>query len=189
MDANEYQELAARTLIDKPGFAITDDEWRLIWGAIRLSAYAGAVAENVKKGVFHRHGVNRAMLLSDLMHLIEASCAMYQQKGYAGLPLNDTEVMQIWNLIGLVGEAGEVARSFGEVYFSGDAALDSASLAKELGDVMWYVAALCTKSELELGTVLEQNIEKLKRRYPHGFTAADSKNRVDVKTPDPRREE
>jgi NTP pyrophosphatase (non-canonical NTP hydrolase) len=180
MNANEYQKLAARTLIDKPGFKITDDDWRLIWGAIRLCAFAGAIAENVKKGVFHQHGVNMAQLRSDLVNMQAVAANTYQNEGYAGLPLDDQETMQVWNLIGLLGESGEIAGSFVKAFFNGHGDIDSAALRKELGDVEWYTAALCTKSNIELSEVMAQNIEKLKKRYPGGYTSADSKARVDT---------
>lgn len=180
MNANEYQKLAARTLIDKPGFKITDDEWRMIWAAIRLCSLAGSIAENVKKGVFHRHGVNAAKLRSDLINLQHVAISAYQEEGYAGLPLDDREIMQVWNLIGLVGETGEIATSFVEAFFNGFGDVDRATLTKEIGDVEWYAAALCTRSDIELGAVMEQNIKKLRKRYPDGYTSTDSKARVDV---------
>lgn len=57
--------------------------------------------------------------------------------------------------------------------------------AKELGDVLWYVAALCTKADLDMGEVMQGNIDKLRRRYPDGFSSEDSKRRVDVEAVQP----
>lgn len=51
---------------------------------------------------------------------------------------------------------------------------------KELGDLMWYVAALCTIFGFDLEDVMGANIEKLQKRYPNGYTSADSQRRVDV---------
>ena len=53
-------------------------------------------------------------------------------------------------------------------------------MVKELGDVMWYVAAMCTKLDMDLGVIMEVNIRKLEERYPDGFSSQDSKRRVDV---------
>lgn len=58
MDANEYQRLAARTLIDKPGFEIPEKEIMAVWEVIGLAGEAGEVANLIKKGVFHRHGID-----------------------------------------------------------------------------------------------------------------------------------
>lgn len=52
---------------------------------------------------------------------------------------------------------------------------------KELGDVLWYVAALCTKFGFDMGDVMAVNIEKLKKRYPDGYNSRDSVARVDTK--------
>lgn len=103
MNANDYQEQAGRTLIDAPDFAITDAEVMIAWNAIGLAGEAGEFCDLIKKGVFHRKGIDR----------------------------------------------------------------DKAK--KELGDVCWYLAALCTKLDLSLADVMAENIEKLKARYPDGW--------------------
>lgn len=114
MDANEYQKLAARTLISKPGFNISDVEIWAIWDVIGLAGEAGKVADHIKKGVFHQHGI------------------------------------------------------------------DYPKLRKEIGDTLWYAAALCTTLGLNLSEIMQENIEKLKVRYPDGFNAEDSLRRVDM---------
>lgn len=111
MDVNEYQQLAARTLIDQPDAEYTGDEIMLVWNALGLAGEAGEVADTIKKAVFHRHE------------------------------------------------------------------LDRVALAKELGDVLWYVAALCTKLEIEMSGVMKLNIQKLKARYPDGYSSERSINR------------
>ncbi len=116
MNANEYQKLARRTLIDSPDFIIVDDDIMIAWNAIGLAGEAGEVNELVKKGIFHQHG------------------------------------------------------------------LDKAKMFKELGDVMWYVAALCTKLGFSLEDVMQANIDKLRQRYPDGYNTTDSVKRVDVET-------
>jgi NTP pyrophosphatase (non-canonical NTP hydrolase) len=103
MKADDYQRLAGRTLIDRPDFAISDADVMVVWNAIGLAGEAGEFCELVKKGVFHRKGIDR-----------------------------------------------EQAK-------------------KELGDVCWYLAALCTKLDLSLAEVMQANVEKLKLRYPDGW--------------------
>lgn len=114
MNASDYQYLASRTLIDKPDFEIADEDIMIVWNALGLAGEAGEVAETVKKGIFHQHG------------------------------------------------------------------LDHEKLKKELGDVCWYIAALCTKLDLDLNEVMAANIEKLRVRYPDGYSSKDSINRVDM---------
>lgn len=71
----------------------------------------------------------------------------------------------------LNGEAGEVAEIIGKAWRDNDGVLDAAAqdkLAKELGDVLWYVAMLATELGLELGHVAEINLQKLAKRKLEG---------------------
>lgn len=44
---------------------------------------------------------------------------------------------------------------------------------------MWYIAAICTTLGLKLSDVMEQNIQKLNKRYPEGYSAKGSIERLD----------
>ena len=70
--------------------------------------------------------------------------------------------------LGLCGEAGEFAEHVKKHMFMGKP-LDSAHLAKELGDVLWYVALACEVLGISLQDVCDANIAKLSARYPNGF--------------------
>ena len=47
---------------------------------------------------------------------------------------------------------------------------DRVNLSEEIGDIMWYIALLCTANNLSLENIMQQNIDKLKLRYPEKFT-------------------
>ena len=79
--------------------------------------------------------------------------------------------------LGLTGEAGEVADMIKKHIFHGHN-LDKEDLVKEIGDVCWYVALLTTAIGEDLESIMSKNIEKLKTRYPEGFSAEASINRV-----------
>lgn len=113
MHANNYQALAARTLIDSPDAEYTPEQIMLVWNALGLAGEAGEVADIIKKAVFHQHGLDR-----------------------------DERI-------------------------------------KELGDVLWYIAALCSNLDVPLASVMERNIAKLNQRYPDGYSSAASKTRKD----------
>lgn len=70
--------------------------------------------------------------------------------------------------LGLAGEAGEVVDIIKKDLFH-DRPLDHDDIKKELGDVAWYLAAVCTALGFSLSDVLETNIAKLKARWPEGF--------------------
>jgi NTP pyrophosphatase (non-canonical NTP hydrolase) len=78
--------------------------------------------------------------------------------------------------LGLTGEAGEVADYMKKVLGHGHP-LDVSVLKRELGDVLWYVAALASLHGLGLEDVARTNVEKLRARYPEGFTKEASLNR------------
>jgi NTP pyrophosphatase (non-canonical NTP hydrolase) len=81
--------------------------------------------------------------------------------------------------LGLTGEAGETGDYIKKHLYHGHS-LDPEVVQKELGDVLWYIAGLATATGLSLEDVARGNISKLKRRYPKGFSQADSLARVDV---------
>lgn len=72
-------------------------------------------------------------------------------------------------VMGLTGEAGEAADIVKKGIFHGKG-VDMEHLKKELGDVMWYVALICESCGWELCDVMRTNVDKLKKRYPEGFS-------------------
>jgi len=56
---------------------------------------------------------------------------------------------------------------------------DKAHLQKEIGDLLWFIAELCTINDLKLSDVAQMNIDKLKARYPEGFEISRSLHRKD----------
>lgn len=81
--------------------------------------------------------------------------------------LSEKDVL-INGVMGLCGESGE-AIDLVKKHLSQGHPLDREKLAKELGDVAWYLAETAHAIGYDLETVLEENIEKLRRRYPDGF--------------------
>ena len=81
---------------------------------------------------------------------------------------------------GLSEEAGETLGLVRKHLFQ-QHALDRDRLIAELGDALWCIAALATSVDISLGDVAATNIEKLRRRYPDGFTADASQRREDAR--------
>ena len=80
--------------------------------------------------------------------------------------------------LGITGEAGEVADIIKKAVFHGHD-IPVKELKKELGDVLWYVSQLARVNGLLLEDIAIANIEKLKKRYPDGFSQEASINRED----------
>ena len=73
----------------------------------------------------------------------------------------------IYPTLGLCGEAGEVADKVKKVIRDREGAFDTAvrdDLRLELGDVLWYVAQLCSELGLDLAEVAQANLDKLASR-------------------------
>ncbi len=80
----------------------------------------------------------------------------------------DLEILT-WGL-GIVGEAGDAASCIKKVVAHKNEALKD-GLRENLGDTMWYIATICNFYGWNLEEVLNENIEKLKKRYgDEGFT-------------------
>lgn len=79
-------------------------------------------------------------------------------------PLDEEQARMLDWCTGLSGETGEVAELIKHATFS-NAKLDKMALAKELGDVMWYLAAIATTADMTLSDILSLNVAKLQSRY------------------------
>ena len=79
-------------------------------------------------------------------------------------------------VLGLAGEAGEAADLVKKYEFQGHA-LDAEHVAKELGDICWYLAETATAIGYDLETIMQMNIDKLRKRYPEGFDTERSQHR------------
>lgn len=81
--------------------------------------------------------------------------------------------------LGLCGESGEFADIMKKHIYQGHE-LDSDHLAKELGDILWYVSLGAAGLGLSLETIMRMNVNKLRKRYPEGhFDPEKSQHRED----------
>lgn len=82
--------------------------------------------------------------------------------------------------IGLGSEGGEVQEIVKKLIFHSKPYNEDVKnhLTKELGDVMWYFALMCTVLGIDMDKILTENVSKLEARYPGGiFSAWHSENR------------
>jgi len=106
MNFDDYQEAAEVTA----GFQEKNEE-RLVCAVLAMAGEVGELANHIKKGIWHGHGVDRSVVL------------------------------------------------------------------EELGDILWYVAETATSLDINLESVAEHNVNKLRSRYPGGFSEDASRNR------------
>ena len=82
--------------------------------------------------------------------------------------------------LGLAGEAGEVCNKIKKVMRDQDGIPTTEQkheIAKELGDVLWYLATLATELDSHLGCIAEGNVQKLKDRQERGTLQGSGDNR------------
>lgn len=79
--------------------------------------------------------------------------------------------------LGIAGEAGEIADLVKKVRYH-DHKPNGEKFVEELGDLLWYTVVMCEALGVTLEDVMKYNIEKLQKRYPDGFDAERSKNRI-----------
>lgn len=78
--------------------------------------------------------------------------------------------------IGLSEEAGEVLGLVRKHLFMRHD-LDRERVKKELGDVLWCLAATARSAGLTLDEIAEANVAKLRARYPEGYSDTRSRER------------
>lgn len=91
-------------------------------------------------------------------------------------PALDKKDVLINGVMGLCGESGE-AIDIVKKWLAQGHDLDRDKLAKELGDIAWYLAETAYALDISLEEVLRANIEKLAKRYPEGFSPERSRER------------
>jgi NTP pyrophosphatase (non-canonical NTP hydrolase) len=82
--------------------------------------------------------------------------------------------------LGLAGEAGEVAEHAKKAIRDDAGEVSDerrAKMAKELGDVLWYVAQLASELELDLDEVAQANLDKLLSRQQRGVLSGSGDDR------------
>lgn len=78
---------------------------------------------------------------------------------------------------GLISEVGEITAIFQKMHQGHP--VDTNALRKEIGDCLWFIAELCDTYHFDMGCVAEENIIKLRKRYPEGFKAEQSIHRAE----------
>lgn len=101
----------------------------------------------------------------------------YQKRANA-TAIYDSKFSILYPTLGLAGEAGEVAEKVKKIIRDNKSIIDEKeNVAKELGDVLWYVAAVARDIGYSLEAIAEMNIEKLESRKERGVLQGNGDNR------------
>ncbi|MFC1722969.1 nucleoside triphosphate pyrophosphohydrolase family protein [Nanoarchaeota archaeon] len=77
-----------------------------------------------------------------------------------------------WGL-GIAGEAGDVASCIKKTHTHDND--QRAGIKENIGDTLWYAAMICNFYGWELEDIMKENRDKLRKRFPEGFTIQDAK--------------
>lgn len=83
----------------------------------------------------------------------------------------------IYPALGLAGEAGEVAEKIKKKIRDGETDNFEQELAKELGDVLWYISAIASDLGYDLSLIAQMNINKLQSRQQRNTLQGSGDNR------------
>ena len=117
---------------------------------------------------------------SGMVNLKPMNLSDYQQKAWTVALYPRAGNNLYYPALGLGGEAGEVLNKIKKVMRdSQDVVSDECreTLRGELGDVLWYVAALATELGLNLDDVAQANVEKLLSRKERGVLGGSGDQR------------
>ncbi|QDG52310.1 hypothetical protein FIV42_16665 [Persicimonas caeni] len=95
-------------------------------------------------------------------------------------PGRDDDALAPYPALGLAGEAGEVCEHIKKAIRDDGGQITEArrqALRKEIGDVLWYVAALSSELGLEMGDIAQANIDKLADRQERGVLHGEGDDR------------
>ena len=104
----------------------------------------------------------------------------YQQESRSTAIYPEIRGSEVYPVLGLVNEAGEVAGKVKKIYRDGDGEYkvsDLDALKGELGDVLWYLSQIATELGLSLSDIAETNLEKLRSRQERGVLGGSGDKR------------
>jgi hypothetical protein len=176
MNASQYQELASRTLIDQPDFEISAGELMIVWNTIGLVGEAGEIVELARYRVSESAKFREET--GDALWYVAALCtkldlALPEIWPYPA-PRPQESPDQINVSIGLVIAACKLADVAKKAVFH-QHGIDKAKFKAMLQVILHHIVELYP----DMSEIMEDNINKLLKRYPSGYTSEDSIERAD----------
>lgn len=82
--------------------------------------------------------------------------------------------------VGISGEAGELLDAIKKVWIY-NKATDVENIVEELGDILFYIQMMANIFDTTIEDLIEENVRKLEKRYPTGYSDKDAVARADKK--------
>ena len=173
MEFEEYTKSAIRTESTIDELKING---RLLVHTLSLFISAGQMLDQIKKNTFYGKAYTPAIhdayetAVRDL-EVIHDAPLQYEKEKYEFV---DPRVFH--SIIGIATESTELCEALLHTLTTGED-LDVVNILEENGDINWYQAIMMDACGGDWGDILENNIEKLKERFPEKFTNEDALNR------------
>ena len=142
---------------------------------------AGMTHTGTEPGKYEKLGLSYDAEVYEIRndHKQDLTVNAYQKLAMRSLnPALSKKDVLINGVMGLCGESGE-AIDIVKKWLAQGHALNREKLAKELGDIAWYLAETAFALDIPLEDILRGNLEKLAKRYPEGFSAEKSISRTE----------
>jgi len=97
------------------------------------------------------------------------------QRQAATTAIYPASVQILYPTLGLAGGAGEVANKVKKIVRDGK--LDKEAIGSEIGDCLWYIAAICKDLGLKMEDVAQANLDKLRQRQEKGTLSGSGDTR------------
>jgi NTP pyrophosphatase (non-canonical NTP hydrolase) len=160
MTPNEYQEAALRTC--STVFNVSDVLDFQIEQILTENIYNGEMIEEIKKNIFYGKPLNVVTTLPELPIVTSFAWEEVNQDVTHGI-------------LGIAGEASELVQHLYSAITT-EGQINSLAISKEIGDVLWYIAILADAIGVPLEQIMEENIAKLKARYPDKWCIERAQN-------------
>lgn len=176
MTPNEYQALAARTLIDKPAREYSVLEIMIVWNAVGL---AGEVGELTKLSDNYSNDSKDLVIkeMGDIFWYMSALCTKLEIPFEKVINVKPNELARI-NFISTANAiaSGDILDYVKKGVFH-DHGIEPLYLVEKLKELMAVLLGICKSIGIDPQDVITINIAKLKARYPNGFDVEASRNR------------
>lgn len=172
MELDEYTKSAIRTESTIDSITISKQDLIEI---VRVYVDAANILDQYKKSIFYGREIDSAKFCLNVAKLRESA-----DKFCKGTIHNPTDTLTIntrvlHSLLGCMTESGELGEALLEALETGQ--LDLVNVGEEMNDINWYQAIFYDAANMDWGNGLNNNIEKLKARYPEKFTEENAFNR------------
>ena len=187
MTGREYQELALRTAPKN-----LNPTQMLLNGALGLAGESSEVVDEIREHLCHGHWLDRTHLTRELgdifWYLAIASKALdvdldtiFQTDVVKQSDDLDSTQQLLNGALGLAVTSGEIIDLIKKHLFQGHV-LNDIYIKSSLCCIYRYLCVSADALEIDVNTILQMNIDKLKARYPDGFEADRSINRKEGDT-------